>query len=449
MTRLFLSALAGMLVALLLAAASAYWLVAAPASPPDDEVEADMRRAAPALLERLASVPTEQWDEALMDLGDDEGVLLSLIEVEDLGLPAYERGQLAAGEPLFLTTEEGGPTLWYLLPGNEYILDLSLLETVEPPRVSDLALAALATLAAVAVAGLTLVIPLVRRLRAIEASVRRFGNGEWGSRADDSHPDAIGDVGRAMNGMAQKIEHLMQHQRELLQAVAHELRGPLSRLVFALEAERDLGGTERRVGAREDVDEAVEDLQQLISEVLRFSRLQPGGEPLRVSHVMVEDVVDLVVRQAQDLNPRLAVRVSSMSARVGLAHVDQDCLRRALGNIVENACRYAHDKVLVSCACASQHFTLTVDDDGPGIPPYQRERAFEPFTRTDPSRSRHSGGTGLGLAIVKRISEHHRGCVGIDDSPLGGARLVMRWPLQPSEADAENVDFKLKAPLPA
>jgi len=74
---------------------------------------------------------------------------------------------------------------------------------------------------------------------------------------------------------------------------------------------------------------------------------------------------------------------------------------------------------------------LTVDDDGPGIPPDARERVFERFTRLDDGRSRHDGGTGLGLAVVRTIVTRHHGAVRADTSPLGGARLTVTLPAAP------------------
>ena len=77
---------------------------------------------------------------------------------------------------------------------------------------------------------------------------------------------------------------------------------------------------------------------------------------------------------------------------------------------------------------AAEEFELTVDDDGGGIPQADRERVFEPFIRLDESRDRGTGGAGLGLAIVQRVAANHGGTIEVRDSPLGGARFVLRWP---------------------
>lgn len=104
-------------------------------------------------------------------------------------------------------------------------------------------------------------------------------------------------------------------------------------------------------------------------------------------------------------------------------------LESALENIVRNALRYSHTEIAVNFAVDNQGITITVDDDGPGVSPTDREQIFRPFFRTDEARDRESGGTGLGLAIVDNVVKQHQGWVKADDSPLGGLRLVLWLPL--------------------
>ncbi len=106
-----------------------------------------------------------------------------------------------------------------------------------------------------------------------------------------------------------------------------------------------------------------------------------------------------------------------------------NALESALENIVRNALRYSHTKIEVGFAVDKDGITITVDDDGPGVSPEDREQIFRPFYRTDEARDRESGGTGLGLAIVETAIQQHRGWVKAEDSPLGGLRLVIWLPL--------------------
>jgi two-component system sensor kinase ParS len=103
-------------------------------------------------------------------------------------------------------------------------------------------------------------------------------------------------------------------------------------------------------------------------------------------------------------------------------------MSRALLNLVQNAVRYASQRVDIELKATAAGYELLVDDDGGGIAEADRERVFEPFIRLDESRDRGTGGAGLGLAIVKRVAANHGGTIEIQDSPLGGARFVLRWP---------------------
>jgi len=89
--------------------------------------------------------------------------------------------------------------------------------------------------------------------------------------------------------------------------------------------------------------------------------------------------------------------------------------------------RYARSKVALTVERQGARTVISVDDDGPGVPPRERSRLFEPFTRVEGSRGRDSGGVGLGLAIVKSVAEWHGGEASITDSPLGGARVSISW----------------------
>jgi len=95
--------------------------------------------------------------------------------------------------------------------------------------------------------------------------------------------------------------------------------------------------------------------------------------------------------------------------------------------VLRNAAKYARSRVALSIERSDSRTVINIDDDGPGVPPAERQRLFEPFTRVEGSRGRDSGGVGLGLAIVKSVAEWHGGKALISDSPLGGARVTITW----------------------
>ena len=107
---------------------------------------------------------------------------------------------------------------------------------------------------------------------------------------------------------------------------------------------------------------------------------------------------------------------------------DPAALSRVVVNLLENATRYAAGRVNIALAESDETATLTIDDDGPGIPPEHRHRVFERFARLDQARDRDHGGAGLGLSIAKEVIDHHGGTISVDEGPMRGARVAVCLP---------------------
>jgi signal transduction histidine kinase len=228
--------------------------------------------------------------------------------------------------------------------------------------------------------------------------------------------------------MAERVQGLLRSHRELAQGVAHELRTPLAQLRFDLELARTSradGELAERFGAME---RDVADLDELVSELLLLAKLREAP-PYAPREVAAAPLIDDVLRRANE-EMRAAGRSVTIEAPRHLPEsltCDSKSLARALANILRNAVRYAHSKVALTVERGASRTTISVDDDGPGVPLAERERLFDPFTRVEGSRGRDSGGVGLGLAIVKSVAEWHGGEAHISDSPLGGARISLTW----------------------
>jgi two-component system osmolarity sensor histidine kinase EnvZ len=108
--------------------------------------------------------------------------------------------------------------------------------------------------------------------------------------------------------------------------------------------------------------------------------------------------------------------------------VRPNAFKRCLGNLVSNAARFA-PSIAITGHRDHRYLTVTVDDDGPGIPPDMRDEVFKPFLRLDDARNQDEGGTGLGLAIARDIARSHGGDIQLGDSPLGGLRATVRVPV--------------------
>ncbi|MBB6520049.1 ATP-binding protein [Pseudoteredinibacter isoporae] len=220
------------------------------------------------------------------------------------------------------------------------------------------------------------------------------------------------------------IDQQIQNHKDLLHGVAHEFRSPLARMEFALEMLSQ--DTPEQNELKQTLEQNINELNDLIAELLSFSRLAHRGSYERNDNIELSALIERVKDNLKTIYPKLAF-INEVDHSLRLV-ANERLIERALINVLRNAGRYARSECRVSCEHDGRGFTLIIEDDGPGIPPGKRERVFEPFTRLDPSRSRDSGGSGLGLAIVKSIAELHGGDVHIGESDLGGVKLTMFLP---------------------
>ena len=138
--------------------------------------------------------------------------------------------------------------------------------------------------------------------------------------------------------------------------------------------------------------------------------------------------LETLIRQTKTGEEHLSISLKTSTSNPKHAHFEARLMARAVGNLLQNAKRYAQTKVCITVAQDSQNYQIMVDDDGTGIPEHEREPIFEAFKRLDASRDRGTGGYGLGLAIVQRICQWHNGTITVENSPLGGARFIICWP---------------------
>jgi len=234
----------------------------------------------------------------------------------------------------------------------------------------------------------------------------------------------------------QKIEdtnfQTSNDQRDLMHAVAHELRSPIARFSFALELAEDNNPSDEQVKLFNEMHESIDELESLIKEILSYSRLSYGRIKLNIETIELFKLTKSTIAKLETLYPQQNFELISQLERINIEG-DRRFLERALINLLRNAARFANSKIELTILSDSSNLTIIVDDDGIGVPPGKRERIFEAFTRLDPSRSRDSGGVGLGLAIVKKVVDKHHGKIVVADSPLGGARFLMQLPMGRSE----------------
>jgi signal transduction histidine kinase len=254
---------------------------------------------------------------------------------------------------------------------------------------------------------------ITRRLENLQRQVDELGTGDFSTRVQVEGSDEVADLARSFNRAADRIERLVDSQRNTLASASHELRSPLTRMRIAIE----LLARDGREELRERVTRDIAELDELIDELLLASRLDAATELSRVERI---DLLALLAEEAA----RTDAAVSGASVSLD---GDPRMLRRMIRNLLENARRHGGDSAIEASVAplgdgAFDGALIQVADRGPGVPQSQRERIFEPFYRPLGMRE-GDGGVGLGLALVRRIARHHGGDARCVERDGGGTRF--------------------------
>ena len=273
---------------------------------------------------------------------------------------------------------------------------------------------------------------LTQRLEALQRGVQRWGEGDLSARLPEGGQDEVADLSRRFNAAAERVQSLMasqaallQSQKSLLANASHELRSPLARIRMAVE----LSGTQGSPAARDEIQRSITELDQLVDEILLASRLD--AREADIGTVESVDLIGLLAEECARVGAVFELPEGTGEVVVpGVARL----LRRAVRNLLENAVRHGRRtgraEVVAQLSLEGGYAVLHIDDRGPGVPPDQRERIFEPFYRL-PGASEREGGVGLGLALVRQIAARHGGSVACDNREGGGARFTLRLPKSP------------------
>jgi signal transduction histidine kinase len=268
------------------------------------------------------------------------------------------------------------------------------------------------------------------------SAARAMARGDYGRRVRVSRRDELGDLAHAFNRMAADLQAADRHRKELVANVSHELRTPIAGLRAVLENVVD-GVSEADPATMATALRQTERLGRLVEHLLDLSRLENGVVPLQPRVFPVEPYLSTVLNDAQmalkrgraRTDVRLRLDVAPVSLR---AHADPERLDQVVTNLVDNAVKHSPLGGLVTVvARPGPHpggLVLEVQDEGPGIPPAQRELVFERFGRgTIDGVTPRDGGTGLGLAIARWAVDLHGGTIGVAESRRG-CRIKLTLP---------------------
>ena len=293
--------------------------------------------------------------------------------------------------------------------------------------------AAVISIALIAVAATSLLLarylssPIVR----LQKASRSLAAGALDTRVGrpfTRRKDEVGTLARDFDAMAERIQALVTDKETLLRDVSHELRSPLARIRMALA----LAQRRARAAAQPDlarIEREAEKLDELVGHVMTLSRLRTATEPRR-DVVRLDSLVAEVVEDARFERPEAKLEYTA-SGEVQIRG-DPDGLKSAVENVVRNALVYGDpaQPIEVRLEAGADAAVVRVLDRGPGVPPEELAKIFEPFFRADKSRDHAHGGQGIGLAITARVMELHAGSVEARNREGGGLEVTLKLPLR-------------------
>lgn len=304
---------------------------------------------------------------------------------------------------------------------------------------------AFCTIVVMAIQCLLLTRILLNIINRFVSAIRRMSEGALGTRIGREvaeRGDEFGLMARAFNDMAYSLEKNHHKERELLAAVSHELRSPLTRLSVVVEL---LRREERPSRNLDQLELETKRMNVLIGSILEYSRCE-----MSLPSFTALDMAALIRELADDV--RFEGRARGCKVTLSLPDTlvlrgNREQLRCALENVMRNALSYSPDggEISVRWEKKGAFFCIFIEDRGPGVPEEALSKLFRPFFRVETSRERGKGGSGIGLAIAESAVRNHHGRIWAENRPGGGLSVILELPFDPAAhvQDEESIKTRI------
>ena len=252
-----------------------------------------------------------------------------------------------------------------------------------------------------------------RSIRRIAKAANKFGRGMDVPGFQPAGSSEIREAAHAMITMKERLNRYNKTRTDMLNAVGHDLKTPLTRMRLAVETDS---------ATKEDLLHNIDRMSEMVNGYLAFAR----GEAPEIEQAV--ELPAMLTRIARDSAPDKKI-ILDFPETPAQFYARPSSLTSAFTNIIENAARYTKKTLKISEQDTEDSVTVIIEDDGPGIPDNKKALALQPFVRLDESRSESTGGTGLGLSIAQTAIENHGGQIFLENSELGGLRVRIVLPL--------------------
>ena len=352
---------------------------------------------------------------------------LTLTPLAEFPLPVSLRDNFSQGEPLVLESEEL-ITVNQLLLSQQQVLTLNIQQQSKQEGNLTLQVA----LTTVFYAGILLCVfiwlyPLIKRLRLLKITAQHFGEGDFSERIHISSTSYIVDIENEFNRMAEKIETLVEDNKLLSNAVSHDLRTPLARLRFGIEALSETNKPETKEKYIQHLSQDIQEMENLVGVLLDYARLDQKMINVERLPLNLNTLIEGCARNLTSSDSSaVSIDVSGLSKIQIIIDGNENYLSMLINNLLSNAQRYAVKHVRITTKQTTTSLIMCVSDDGPGITVEKRGEIFKPFIRGE--NQIEQKGYGMGLAIVARIAVWHGAHVVISQSDeLGGAKFTITF----------------------
>ena len=269
---------------------------------------------------------------------------------------------------------------------------------------------------------------LTKRLYQLRYATQKLAEGDLASRVKIQGRDEVSALADDFNRMAGQLQSMLKSQRQLVSDVSHELRSPLARLRIALELAERIE-TPKTMLPR--IEKEADELENLVTDLLSLARIESAQFTLEMKHFCLCELLHKIVEDANFEGARQNKKVVLQACDETIIHADPVLMRSAIENIIRNALRYTpvESEVEVSVKKALNKLTISIKDQGIGVPDDALQKLFEPFARISEARDRKTGGFGLGLAITGRVIKAHGGKVFAKNRAKAGLSIYIYFPL--------------------
>lgn len=252
-----------------------------------------------------------------------------------------------------------------------------------------------------------------RSIKRIANAANKFGRGMDVPEFKPSGSSEIREAAAAMITMKERLKRYNKTRTDMLNAVGHDLKTPLTRMRLGVETDSV---------TKEELLRNIDRMTEMVNGYLAFAR----GEMPEIEQTV--ELPAMLTRIARDAAPNKKI-ILDFPEKPAQFYARPNALTSAFTNIIENAARFAKKKLKITEIDTTDSVTIIIEDDGIGIPDDKKALALQPFVRLDESRNESTGGTGLGLSIAQTAIENHGGEIFLEDSDLGGLKVRVVLPL--------------------